>query len=592
MVDDERDTAETTAELVPVPSSVRDRAQALPGRTGDRYLLGAPLGHGGMGEILGARDEQIGREVAIKRMKERDPTQHAMGRFFREAAIQGRLDHPAIVPVHELGVDSDGRPFFAMKKLTGTTLSQRIAEGHPRQRLLRAFADVCLAIEFAHKRGVLHRDLKPDNIVLGDFGETYVLDWGVAKVLTEPDDEVTERAEQIVAERMTVDGTIIGTRTYMAPEQARAQPDIDGRADVYSLGCVLFEILTGEPRNARDGTPSNDARPSARTPGRDIPPELDELCVIATEDDRDRRIQTPRELSERIERFLDGDRDLALRSKLAAEALDAARGAFAASEVPGDASPEHRRRAIRDAGRALALDPKLAGAGELVSRLMLEPPRERPPELQRMMEADDLDMLHRLSKAGALSYLGFLAFLPLLITGRPEHLTYLAALCGVIGLNVLFLIPEWTYANLRARAVRIALSNMLLIALLARMASPFLIAPAVAALVAMGTVFSPSYRGPLGASLLAGMLALAILIPWFGELSGLLSQTMYFTDTQVVLEPPVVGASPATRYILLVFYVVAIIAAAASMAYQNRRAERDARDHLHMQTWQLRQLVS
>jgi serine/threonine-protein kinase len=201
----------------PPPASTRERAHTLPGRSGDRYRLGAAIAQGGMGEILSAADAQIGqREVAVKRMKERDPSPHQMTRFFREATIQGRLDHPAIVPVHELGVDADGRPFFVMKKLAGTTLTQRIAEDHPRQRLLRAFADVCLAIEFAHQRGVVHRDIKPDNIVLGDFGEVYVLDWGVARVLNEP--ETPERASRpshpdaITAPPMTIDGTVIGTR--------------------------------------------------------------------------------------------------------------------------------------------------------------------------------------------------------------------------------------------------------------------------------------------------------------------------------------------------------------------------------------------
>src|SRR4051812_31830488 len=200
-----------------------------------RYRLGSRIGKGGMGEILAATDAQIGREVAVKRMKAQHPSDRAMSRFFREACIQGRLDHPAIVPVHELGVDEQGRPFFAMKKLAGTTLAQRIKEGQPRQRLLRAFADVCLAIEFAHQHGVIHRDIKPQNIVLGDFGEVYVLDWGVAKLAAEGDVDPALAGDDS-NEQVTVEGTVIGTPGYMAPEQARASKDIDGRADVYALG--------------------------------------------------------------------------------------------------------------------------------------------------------------------------------------------------------------------------------------------------------------------------------------------------------------------------------------------------------------------
>jgi len=597
MVDDERargpdSEAATTTELVPIPSAADPGRATLAGRTGDRYQLKEAIARGGMGEVLGATDDQIGREVAIKRMRERFPSHHAMSRFFREACIQGRLDHPAIVPVHELGVDADGRPFFAMKKLSGTTLTQRIADGEPRQRLLRAFADVCLAIEFAHERGVVHRDLKPDNILLGGYGDVYVLDWGVAKVLTEPDDDTSPRPETIVAEPMTVDGTVIGTRSYMAPEQARAERDIDGRADVYSLGCVLFEILAGVPRNPAAGIQAKESvepRPSVRAPQRDIPPELDALCVTATHEDRAIRIQSPRELGERIERFLDGDRDLELRRELAKQHLEAARAAF----VDGDqAGPEVRRRAMREAGRALALDPKLAGAGELVSRLMLEPPRDRPPEMQRMIDADNLDTLQRMAKAAAASFLGFLAFLPLLATGGAVQIGYIAALCGAVALNLAFLLPVWSYGNLTTRAIRLALSNALLIVLLARMTSPFFIAPVVAVLAATGLVFSPTYRGPKAAAMIGVVLILAVLIPWFAELGGLLSPTSHFIETGLVLEAPMFGKSPITRHAMLVIYVIAVVAAATGMAFQNRKAERIVRERLHMQAWQLRQLVS
>src|SRR6185503_14204417 len=134
-----------------VPSSAK-----LPAR----YAVGRPLGIGGMGEVVLATDAQIGRDVAIKRMRVA-PTPSAVARFVREAKIQGRLEHPAIVPVHELANDAEGRPFFVMKRLTGTTLADILGgkRGPTQQKLLRAFADVCLAIEFAHNRGVIHRDL-------------------------------------------------------------------------------------------------------------------------------------------------------------------------------------------------------------------------------------------------------------------------------------------------------------------------------------------------------------------------------------------------------------------------------------------------
>ena len=574
-----QDDKSPTADVATVEDAASGkRALTLSGRSGERYRLGVEIGHGGMGEIMTATDEQIGREVAVKRLKQRNPTEHAMGRFFREACIQGRLDHPAIVPVHELGVDDDGRPFFTMKKLTGTTLAARIADGYSRQRLLRAFADVCLAIEFAHARGVVHRDIKPQNIVLGDFGEVYVLDWGIAKLVDEPD---VPADDPLPAIGQTAVGAAIGTRAYMAPEQARAEP-IDGRADVYSLGCVLFEILTGEQRYSRD---YRETRPSLRAPGREIPPELDALCVAATEADRAVRIQTPRELGEQIERFLDGDRDLALRRQLAQAHLDAARTAFAA----GDGEPE-RRTAMREAGRALALDPKLSGAGELVSRLMLEPPRERPPEVQRMIEADDLETLRRMSRAGAYGYLGYLSLLPAIIAGGSEHLGYAAALCALITFNCTMLLRG--FDNLRARAVRVAAGNAAMLLLVSHMASPFLLAPAIAAVVTTTSAFSPTFYRPRAGVILGALYISAVLLPWFAELAGLIEPTVRITATGIELTPVMLAISPIARQVLLGLFVVGVLSAAAGMALANRRTERSVRDRLQLQAWQLRQLVA
>src|SRR5262245_16379008 len=174
--------------------------------TGDRYRTAHRIGVGGMGEVVEAYDEQIGRDVAIKRMRAASPSDAAIKRFLREAKIQGQLEHPSIVPVHELGRDVDGRPYFAMKRLQGTTLAKILAgAAPPRRRVLRASADVGPAMERATQRGVIHRDLKPENVMLGDFGETYVLDWGVATPIG--DDELDTR----------VPGTPVGTRGYMSP---------------------------------------------------------------------------------------------------------------------------------------------------------------------------------------------------------------------------------------------------------------------------------------------------------------------------------------------------------------------------------------
>src|SRR3954469_2659561 len=185
------------------------------------YQVGALIGRGGMGEVVVAQDQRIGREVAVKRIRAKAPTHDAVDRFLREARIQARLDHPAIVPVYELGTDADGRPYFTMKRLAGVTLSRKLADNGPVQPLLRAFVDVCLAIQLAHSRGVVHRDLKPSNIMLGDYGEVYVLDWGVARVLDDPHHSIAVAGDIQSLDGQTRAGAVLGTPGYMAPEQVR-----------------------------------------------------------------------------------------------------------------------------------------------------------------------------------------------------------------------------------------------------------------------------------------------------------------------------------------------------------------------------------
>src|SRR5262245_40087134 len=204
------------------------------------YSVGDVIGKGGMGEVLLARDPEIGRDVAIKRMVD-GASPALLARFMREAKIQARLEHPAIVPVHELGRDAEGRPYFTMKRLTGTTLHEVLQRPPRLPELLRTFVDVCLAIGFAHARGVVHRDLKPANIMVGDFGEVYVLDWGLARVTAEAD-EPRSSDDLAAADGLTQAGAMLGTPGYMAPEQVRDAGLVGPAADVYALGCLLFEI--------------------------------------------------------------------------------------------------------------------------------------------------------------------------------------------------------------------------------------------------------------------------------------------------------------------------------------------------------------
>ncbi len=590
-----------------VPGTIDERAGApRPGvagvMLGERYRLARLMGKGGMGEVIAARDEQIGRDVAIKRMKAARPSERAIQRFLREASIQGRLEHPAIVPVHEIGHDTDGLPFFAMKKLTGTTLAKILAEpspAFPLQRVLRAFVDVCLAIEFAHVRGVVHRDLNPNNIMLGDFGEVYVLDWGVAKVVGEEDGEFAD-VDSGSGAHATIAGAVVGTSGYMPPEQVRGQP-VDGRSDVYTLGCLLFEILAGEPLHPReDGMTSAlgrvDARPSVRAEGRGIPPELDALCVQATAKSRDDR-PGARELGDRVQRFLDGDRDLALRRELAREHLERARAAVAgpaaadaADATAADAADAPRRTAMREAAAALALDPSLTGAAELVGRLMLEPPKVTPREVADAMIADDVHTSRVNARAGAFAVLASLAFIPLVWWMAPGAAGYFAALTALLAVSGLV-----AFHNLHAPRPRIGLAvigNALVAAMTALMFSPVLIAPGIAAVLGMAMVVTPRLSRLNSAAGTALLMMASVLVPWLAELAGLAPTTLFVLGGDgLTLRAPALRGSEVAIVIVGMTYSVGLIAGAVWVAEAMRTRFREAHRHLHLQAWQLRQLV-
>ncbi len=254
-----------------------------------RYLTGEQLGEGGMGVVSACADRRIGREVAMKIVRPGDGSSGDLkARFLREACVQGQLEHPAIVPVYDLGRDPQGTLYFTMKRVRGATFEQIIdalhsgaveaAKQYSRHKLLSAFASVCHAVDFAHARGVLHRDLKPGNVMLGDYGEVYVLDWGLAKVVGSPDARLSSNPPAIATGSdpgtKTALGATMGTPGYMAPEQVRGET-VDARADVYALGAILFELLALQPLHPH-GTAEQakastlrgpDARPSARAPG-------------------------------------------------------------------------------------------------------------------------------------------------------------------------------------------------------------------------------------------------------------------------------------------------------------------------------------
>ncbi|NUQ11600.1 MAG: serine/threonine protein kinase [Gemmatimonadaceae bacterium] len=211
---------------------------------GDRYEVHDLLGRGGMGAVYRATDRVLQREVALKVLAIELDQSEAVRRLEREARVLAQLEHPGIVAVHDAGRLADGRPFYVMRLVRGRRLDE-LAPAEGRGQLLRRFLAVCDAVSFAHSRGVIHRDLKPGNVMIGEFGEVLVLDWGVAKLAGGPADAASARIAP--TEEHTGDGIAVGTPGFMAPEQASGRlADVDARADVYGLGQLLRGLLGRE----------------------------------------------------------------------------------------------------------------------------------------------------------------------------------------------------------------------------------------------------------------------------------------------------------------------------------------------------------
>jgi eukaryotic-like serine/threonine-protein kinase len=265
---------------------------------GTPYELAEAIARGGMGTVYRARDRRLDRDVALKVMNAPAPAPGEIERMRDEARILARLEHPGIVPVHDLGTLPDGRLFYVMKLVRGRRLDEAMANAALHARL-RTFERICDAVAFAHAQGVVHRDLKPENVMVGPFGEVLVLDWGVAKRLDVPGGP--ER-----------DGVVLGTPGYMPPEQARGEMDrIDERADIYALGAML-DFLVFEPGGASGAPPGPPARSAGVNPaplaalfgGPPATRVLDAICARTRAPHPEERYRSVRDLAAEVERFL------------------------------------------------------------------------------------------------------------------------------------------------------------------------------------------------------------------------------------------------------------------------------------------------
>ena len=598
-----------------------------------RYERLELLGRGGMGEVELLRDRRIGRDVARKRMHrdlESGAGAVAMLRFLREATVQGRLEHPSIVPVYDLERTSEGTT-FTMKRIRGETLATILARGLVREDLrpsgatsppgagpkkwtlravLGAFVQVARAVHFAHTRGVVHRDLKPANVMLGEFGEVYVLDWGLAKNLgeasaTRPEDarltapppdpyaaSVPPTPSAIAA--ATEAGSFLGTLGYTAPEQIVDAAGVDARADVYALGAILHEILAGEPLHARVNPAQMlastlapvDVRPRLEDRAA---PELVELVEHAVALDRAERPRDAGALADAAQRYLDGDRDLALRRGLAKEHMKRAEALAAREDADVSAGGlSERKRALGELGRALALDPGNPAPLRLLVSLLEAPPSEVPDEVKHALTQRESHRRSALASRGALSWLAALAMVPAMGLMGVRSWPGVLALATIATLGALH----------AARASRTVEKHIPLAAM------------------ASGTVFIAAFSAIFGPLWLGMMAALACLVPWLTvgapsqrwhamgfaaagviaplllEAVGVLPMPYSIVDGTLRVSPLLLDFTPAPTFVFLGLTSVLVFLIVAQFATSYRDEVDRGETSLRLLAWQLRQLAA
>jgi eukaryotic-like serine/threonine-protein kinase len=558
---------------------------------GERYTPVGLLGEGGFGEVTLVVDEVMGREVALKKLKAHGDADAQVHRLFaREALMQGRLEHPAIVPVYDLSRSSDGSLFFTMKRVRGRPLGQLLdsagdgTDGRSsRGRLLAAFGQICLAAHFAHEHGVVHHDIKPDNIMVGDYGEVYLLDWGIAEVTSDREAlDPTKRGEgQNIA---------AGTLGYMSPEQARGDRQIDRRADVYSLGAVLFELLTRRPLHQaatvsemlRHISLGVESRPSVRAPEVDTPPELEAVCVKATALDPENRYQSARDLFEDIERYVEGDRDVLLRSTMSREhssrAADLARNAR--QGAPDTAAHSEAMGAV---SRALALDPTNREALRTLIELLTVPPLGVPEEAAAETRAMERGLDRARSRSGLLGVL-FISTATTLVVALsgihsvPAFVFEMVTMLGAIAASIVRL--------RRPRADGFAPTYYLVALSIGLVGagvgfSSFVLVPTFAIVLMVGITLSMDHRRRY-LPMVAGCIALILpLLPmwlqWLPRSSAYLADATWLPDASQAIP------------VLMVHLLCMIVACLFVVRF--REALSDLQRRVSLNTWQLRQLL-
>jgi serine/threonine-protein kinase len=595
------------------------------GEFAQRYERGEPLGAGGMGVVQAWRDRATGREVAMKTIRGPGEATAAL-RFAREARVQAQLEHPSIVPVYDVGVDPGGALYFTMKRVRGHSLQRVLQDGdashYSLRKLLTVMARVAMTIEYAHRRGVVNRDLKPANLMLGEFDEIYVLDWGLAQIrhaaatpmpgslmaAHPPAPAVFGPAAlaALAAANPLVDssqrpqtgaGQVLGTLGYLAPEQLEDPERVDHRSDIYALGAILFEILAGERmHNAHtsDGVmistlELDGASPAARAPDRAVPPELDALVQAATRLDQTARPGSAAELAAAIEAYLDGDRDLVRRREQAAAAAEAARQALVVSRDASDADePMLRAAAVREVGRALALDPDNALARMTLVHVLTEPARVMPEAAEAAYQVGATQSLRVSARNASIALLSYAAYVPFVLwmgVRRPW-------LLGATGLATLAVIGL-TYSQYRRPPSQLALPwshvvvSMIALGLGMSLFGPLMLLPSLVMITGVAYVATFNRK----AIACVAPLAAVIFVPLALQLAGVLPPSYDFADGTLRILPGMTDLPPVPTLLLLVVANLIVVTGGIGFVWRLRCSHRDVERRLALHAWQLAQLV-
>lgn len=571
-----------------------------------RYDHKRELGAGGMGVVNLCVDSTIGREVAVKVMP--DDLVHrrsARNRFLREARVQAQLEHPGVVPVYDLGVTPSGTPYFSMKRVRGTTLKAVLDDlsagddealaRYPRRKLLSMVERVCETMAYAHSRGVVHRDLKPANIMLGDFGEVSVLDWGIAKLRTDTDLSEPSTGEDDAPPQYTVPGSVVGTAGYMSPEQASGQ-EVDARADVYVLGAILFEAIALEPLHpgtAQERTRSTlsgqvDPRPSQRT-DEEVPPELDAICARACARTPSERYDDASGLLADLRRFLEGARVTELKREVAGRHAEAARVSLA--QVSG--SETVRVAALRELGAAAVLDPDNLEMVKMIESL-LEPDLEDGKvgaDVRETLEEGRRDLAAAAAGRSSLAYLGAMLSVPIFmwmgVRDWPLTIVYGALLATASAGAAFMWRTRRATGPFALAAVPFAFGTL---SVLSGLFGPFFLVPGLASTTAVA--FIVSVRAGFVTRLVVYVCAcLSVLVPFGLEGLGVLPQSYRFEDGALTLMPHIAELPQLPTTVLLIFAALFVVLVPSTLVGRAVEELRRAEARQATQTQRLRSLL-